>query len=146
MHLHGFFGARVALWSISTCKSKWQHYHRGKIKFSRNLTTSTTGPEFMEPVAGISPWSMQMQVVKALCSGERKKASDLLLDFGYRSRSLKADDFVGILKYCARSPDPLFVVEIWRLMELKDVSMNNICSSLMMKALCKGGYLDEVNY
>lgn len=67
----------------------------------------------MEPVAGISPWSMQMQVVKALCSGERKKASDLLLDFGYRSRSLKADDFVGILKYCARSPDPLVCQIAW---------------------------------
>ncbi|XP_057445914.1 pentatricopeptide repeat-containing protein At1g76280 isoform X2 [Lotus japonicus] len=129
MHLHGF-RARVALWSISNC----QYHHSRKIKFSRNLATSTTG---------LSPWSMQKQVVDALCSGERKKASDLLLDFGYRSRSLKADDFVGILNYCARSPDPLFVVEIWRLMELKDVSMNNICSSLMMEALCKGGYLDE---
>jgi len=31
-------------------------------------------------------------------------------------------------------------------MESKGVSMNNICSSLMMEALCKGGYLEEVNY
>nr|KYP65227.1 Pentatricopeptide repeat-containing protein At1g76280 family [Cajanus cajan] len=36
-----------------------------------------------------------------------------------------------------------FVMELWRFMELKGVSMNNICSSLMMQALCKGGYLKE---
>jgi len=39
-----------------------------------------------------------------------------------------------------------FVMEIWRFMELKGVSMNDICSSLMIEALCKGGYLEEVNY
>ncbi|XP_027940723.1 pentatricopeptide repeat-containing protein At1g76280 isoform X2 [Vigna unguiculata] len=86
---------------------------------------------------------MQMQVLKALCSGERKKASDLLLGFGSRTHLLTADDFLHIFKYCARSPDPLFVMEIWRFMESKGVSMNNICSSLMMEALCKGGYLEE---
>lgn len=51
--------------------------------------------------------SMQMQILEALRSGERKKASDLLLDFGHTSHSLTADDFVDIFKYCARSPDPL---------------------------------------
>ncbi|CAJ1972615.1 unnamed protein product [Sphenostylis stenocarpa] len=86
---------------------------------------------------------MQMQVVRALCSGERKKASDLLLGFDSRTLSLTADDFLHIFKYCARSPDPLFVIEIWRFMELKGISMNNRCSSLMMEALCKGGYLEE---
>ncbi|XP_017430148.1 pentatricopeptide repeat-containing protein At1g76280 isoform X3 [Vigna angularis] len=85
----------------------------------------------------------QMQVLKALCSGERKKASDLLLDFGSRTHSLTADDFLHIFKYCARSPDPLFVMEIRRFMESKGVSMNNQCSSLMIEALCKGGYLEE---
>ncbi|TKY57582.1 Pentatricopeptide repeat-containing protein [Spatholobus suberectus] len=140
MHMHGF-RARVFLRSISLCKSKWHHHHvrGGQIHFSQNLTF-TTGPEFMEFVAGPS---VQMQVVKALCSGERRKASDLLLDFGSRSHSLTADDFVDIFKYCARSPDPLFVMEIWRFMELKGVSMNNMCSSLMIQALCKGGYLEE---
>ncbi|KAL2976267.1 hypothetical protein AAZX31_14G208400 [Glycine max] len=87
---------------------------------------------------------MQRQVVEALHSGDRKKASDLLSDFGSRSRhSLTADHFVHIFEYCARSPDSLFVMEILRFMELKGVSMNNICSSLMMQALCNGGYLEE---
>ncbi|KAK7321837.1 hypothetical protein VNO77_32824 [Canavalia gladiata] len=136
--MHGF-RARVFLRPISLCKSQWHHHHGGETHFSRNLS-ATTGPEFMEPVAGSS---MQMQIIKALCSGDRRKASDLLLDFGSRSHSLTANDFVDILKYCARSPDPLFVMEIWRFMELKGVSMNNICISLMMQTLCKGSYLEE---
>ncbi|KAL5129320.1 Pentatricopeptide repeat-containing protein [Glycine soja] len=112
----------------------------GQIHFSQNLT-STAGREFTE--FATEP-SMQRQVVEALHSGDRKKASDLLSDFGSRSRhSLTADHFVHIFEYCARSPDPLFVMEILRFMELKGVSMNNICSSLMMQALCNGGYLEE---
>ncbi|KAH1214727.1 Pentatricopeptide repeat-containing protein [Glycine max] len=141
MHMYGY-RARVFLRSISLCKSKWHnhHLHGSLIHFSQNLT-STAGREFTE--FATEP-SMQRQVVEALHSGDRKKASDLLSDFGSRSRhSLTADHFVHIFEYCARSPDPLFVMEILRFMELKGVSMNNICSSLMMQALCNGGYLEE---
>ncbi|WVY89052.1 hypothetical protein V8G54_037967 (chloroplast) [Vigna mungo] len=137
MHMHRF-RARVFLRSISLCKSKLHEHHGAQIHFSQNRTS--TGPGFVE--FETEP-SMQMQVLKALCSGERKKASDLLLDFGSRTHSLTADDFLHIFKYCARSPDPLFVMEIRRFMESKGVSMNNKCSSLMMEALCKGGYLEE---
>ncbi|XP_068475466.1 pentatricopeptide repeat-containing protein At1g76280 isoform X3 [Phaseolus vulgaris] len=138
MHMHRF-RARVFLRSISLCKSKWHQHHGAQFLFSQNRT-STTGPKFMEFAA--EP-SMQLQVLKALCSGQRKKASDLLLDFGSRTQSLTADDFLHIFKFCARSPDPVFVMEIWRFMELKGVRMNDTCSSLMMQALCKGGYLEE---
>lgn len=62
------------------------------------------GPGFMEPVAGSS---MQLQIVKALRSGDRKKASHLLRDFGRRGHSLSVNDFVDIFKYCAQSPDPM---------------------------------------
>ncbi|XP_028784622.1 pentatricopeptide repeat-containing protein At1g76280 isoform X2 [Neltuma alba] len=86
---------------------------------------------------------MQMQIVDALRLGERRRASNLLLEFGYGSHSLRADDFFIIIKYCAQSPDPLFVMEIWRLMEARDISLNHICLFLMMKALCRGGYLEE---
>ncbi|XP_022638320.1 pentatricopeptide repeat-containing protein At1g76280 isoform X4 [Vigna radiata var. radiata] len=137
MNMHRF-RARVFLRSISLCKSKWHQHHGAQIHFSQNRTS--TGPGFVE--FETEP-SMQMQVLKALCSGERKKASDLLLDFGSRTHSLTADDFLHIFKYCARSPDPLFVMEIRRFMELKGVSMNIICSSLMIEALCKGGCLEE---
>lgn len=59
--------------------------------------------------------SLQVQIVDALCSGERRKASSLLLDLGNRNQSIKADDFVYILKHCARSPDPLVSCSIWNL-------------------------------
>ncbi|CAB4298540.1 unnamed protein product [Prunus armeniaca] len=139
--------------------------------------------------------SMQMQTVDALRLGERGKASNLLLNLGRGNDSLRADDFVYILNYCAKSPDPLkieftcvlseimrvsafellifvpdygtvksvkgkpsklyidtfcamnmfisFVMETWRIMDEKEISLNNICSLLMVQALCKGGYLEE---
>lgn len=61
----------------------------------------------MKHVAGSSSGSMQMQIIEALRLGERKKASDLLSDFGHKSHSLRANDFVDIFKYCSQSPDPL---------------------------------------
>ena len=50
---------------------------------------------------------MQMRIVHALCLGERSKASSLLLKLGRGNYSLRANDFIYILNYCARSPDPL---------------------------------------
>ncbi|CAL8113903.1 unnamed protein product [Prunus armeniaca] len=87
--------------------------------------------------------SIRMQTVDALRLGERGKASNLLLNLGRGNDSLRADDFVYILNYCAKSPDPLFVMETWRIMDEKEISLNNICSLLMVQALCKGGYLEE---
>ncbi|XP_062092087.1 pentatricopeptide repeat-containing protein At1g76280 isoform X2 [Humulus lupulus] len=86
---------------------------------------------------------LNMQIVDALCSGERSKASSLLLSLRHENYSLRANDFVFILNYCARSPDPLFVMETWRVMEENEISPDTITSLLMMRALCKGGYLDE---
>lgn len=51
--------------------------------------------------------SMQMQIIDALRFGERSKASSLLLSLTHGNYSPRANDFVSILKYCARSPDPL---------------------------------------
>lgn len=50
---------------------------------------------------------MQIQIVDALRLGERGKASNLLLNLSQGNDLLGADDFVYILNYCARSPDPL---------------------------------------
>ncbi|PNY15757.1 pentatricopeptide repeat-containing protein at1g76280-like protein [Trifolium pratense] len=111
--------------------------YKPAIQFYRNITTTTIGPEFIESSAA-------SLILKALRSGDRKKASHLLLDFGHTSHSLSsANDFVNIFKYCVQSPDPLFAMEIWRLMELKGISIDNTCSSLMMRALCKGVYTEE---
>ncbi|PSS31201.1 Pentatricopeptide repeat-containing protein [Actinidia chinensis var. chinensis] len=87
--------------------------------------------------------SVQMQIVNALRLGERSKASSLLSDIACRSNSLTANDFVYILEYCARSPDPLFVMETWRIMGEKDVCVDDKCYLLIIRALCKGGYLEE---
>lgn len=84
-----------------------------------------------------------MQIVNALHLGERSKASNLLLDLGHGNNSLRPDDFVNILNYCARSPDPLFVMETWRLMEERETGLNEKCYLLIIQALCKGGYLEE---
>ncbi|MBA0823239.1 hypothetical protein Goarm_019983 [Gossypium armourianum] len=89
--------------------------------------------------------SIQVQIVDALRLGERSRASSLLLDLGNGNQSLKANDFVYILNYCARSPDPLFVMETWRLMEEKEIDLNNTCYLLMVRALCRGGYLEEAS-
>lgn len=50
---------------------------------------------------------LQVQIVDALRSGERRGASALLLKLTQGNYSLSADDFHGILKYCARSVDPV---------------------------------------
>ncbi|XP_022132697.1 pentatricopeptide repeat-containing protein At1g76280 isoform X2 [Momordica charantia] len=86
---------------------------------------------------------MQMQIVDALRLGDRSSASNLLMELGQEKHSLTADNFVRILSYCAGSPDPLFVMETWRIMEDRGIFLNNTCSLLMIEALCKGGYLDE---
>lgn len=49
----------------------------------------------------------QMQIVDALRLGDRSSASSMLMELGQEKHSLTADSFVGILRYCARSPDPL---------------------------------------
>ncbi|KAK4275054.1 hypothetical protein QN277_018196 [Acacia crassicarpa] len=141
------FRARVVLRSTveSFCKSKWHQYGdelAGELCTQRTFST-TRSTDFVESGAGSTTRVLQMQIVDALRLGERRRASDLLLEFGYGSHSLRADDFVDIIKYCARSPDPLFVMEIWRLLEARDINLNHICSSLMLQALCRGGYLEE---
>ncbi|VVA34429.1 PREDICTED: pentatricopeptide repeat-containing [Prunus dulcis] len=45
--------------------------------------------------------------------------------------------------FCAMDMFISFVMETWRIMDEKEISLNNICSLLMVHALCKGGYLEE---
>ncbi|KAL4310638.1 hypothetical protein GQ457_01G008730 [Hibiscus cannabinus] len=87
--------------------------------------------------------SFQVQIVDALRLGERSRASSLLLDFGNGNQSLQPNDFVYILNYCAKSPDPLFVMETLRLMVEKEIGLNEKCYYCMVQALCRGGYLEE---
>lgn len=54
-----------------------------------------------------------MQIVNALRSGQRDQASALLSNLGRVYDSPRAEDFVFVLDYCARSPDPLVCKVIW---------------------------------
>ncbi|XP_052201836.1 pentatricopeptide repeat-containing protein At1g76280 isoform X2 [Diospyros lotus] len=114
----------------------------GRLEKVQNFTAlsghSSLGPG-TEPILR----TLQVQTVNALRFGERSRASSLLLDVGNGNHPLTANDFVHILEYCARSPDPLFVLETWRIMGEKDVYVDNKSYLLILQALCKGGYLEE---
>ncbi|XP_051126497.1 pentatricopeptide repeat-containing protein At1g76280 isoform X2 [Andrographis paniculata] len=87
--------------------------------------------------------SLQRDIVGALRLGERNKASKLLYELGSASQGLLAKDFVYILQYCATEPDPLFVMETWKVMKEKDIELSEKCYFLTIRALSKAGYLKE---
>ncbi|CAA6671155.1 unnamed protein product [Spirodela intermedia] len=70
-------------------------------------------------------------------------ASKMLLSFGRRASPFQGEDFVCILDYCARAPDPLFALETWKIMNEKSVHINKKYWSFIVQALSKGGYLKE---
>ncbi|XP_042480885.1 pentatricopeptide repeat-containing protein At1g76280 isoform X2 [Macadamia integrifolia] len=105
--------------------------------------SSFTGQSFFRLKGESIIRSVQAQVVDALRCGERERASNLLSNVSTGSDSLRSDDFLYILDYCARSPDPLFVMETWRIMEEKEVAISRRCYFRIIRALCKGGYVEE---
>ncbi|XP_058115028.1 pentatricopeptide repeat-containing protein At1g76280 isoform X2 [Magnolia sinica] len=90
-----------SLYSPRSCEARSNVV--GRMEFSRM---------FVEGLGHFRSWeqsvarSMQVQIVNALCSGERDQASKLLSNLGH-GNGLRDDDFLFILDYCARSPDPL---------------------------------------
>ncbi|KAG6683354.1 hypothetical protein I3842_12G007500 [Carya illinoinensis] len=137
--------ARAPLRSVADylCKSKHERRNVAEnLGFYRALMT-TKGVEFLAHGTESTTRSLQMKIVDSLRLGERSKASNLLLDLGHANHSLRPDDFVHILNYCSRSPDPLFVMETWRLMEEREIGIDKLCYLLIIQALCKGGYLEE---
>ncbi|KAI4388505.1 hypothetical protein MLD38_000826 [Melastoma candidum] len=89
------------------------------------------------------PRHIQMQIINALRSGDRTRASKLLLNLSEGNQSPRAGDFIHLLDYCAKSPDPLFAVETARVFHEKKIHMSDTYQILTMQALCKGGYLEE---
>lgn len=87
--------------------------------------------------------SMQVQIINALYLGERNRASYLLSEIAGTSDILGADSFKYILHYCAKSPDPLFAMETWGMMEEKKVTLRRTCCFRVVESLCKGGYIKE---
>lgn len=139
---------RASLWLLadsrhtSKLKEKARSNVSGRMGFSGRFTNSEGYSNFIfrEKLVGRS---LQVQIVNALRSGQRDQASALLSNLGRVYDSLRAEDFVFVLDYCARSPDPLFVLETWRLMEEKTIVLNRKCWIFIIRALSKGGYLEE---
>jgi len=88
---------------------------------------------------------LQLQIVDALRSGERQGASALLFKLIQGNYSLSADDFHDILYYCARSPDPVFVMETYSVMCKKEISLDSRSLLFIVKSLCNGGHLDKAS-
>ncbi|KAK6256990.1 hypothetical protein QUC31_000449 [Theobroma cacao] len=139
---------RIPLRSVADtlCKSKSREHGRrnvnGRLELCRTVAT-INGHVFLGYGEESRTKTLQLQIVDALRLGERSRASRLLSDLGDGNQPLKADDIVYILNYCAKSPDPLFFMETWRLIEEKEIGLNNKCYLLMVQALCRGGYLEE---
>ncbi|KAM0941752.1 putative tetratricopeptide-like helical domain superfamily, pentacotripeptide-repeat region of PRORP [Dioscorea sansibarensis] len=87
--------------------------------------------------------SLQHQIIDALQFGERDKASEMLLKLSHEDSCLGADSFTFILEYCARTPDPMFVMETWQVMKEKAIDANKRCCRYITQALIRGGYFKE---
>ncbi|XP_004292914.1 PREDICTED: pentatricopeptide repeat-containing protein At1g76280 [Fragaria vesca subsp. vesca] len=136
--------ARFPLRSIA---ESLPHFQRRRIGDERlyhsQARTGSSGRNVLCNGAVSTAMDLQRRIVEALRLGKRGEASNLLLRLSQGNDLRGADDFVHVLDYCAASPDPLFVMEAWRIMNEKEISLNSPCSSLMVKALCEGGYLEE---
>ncbi|KAJ0986773.1 hypothetical protein J5N97_005129 [Dioscorea zingiberensis] len=87
--------------------------------------------------------SVQQQIIDALHFGERERASKMLLKLGHGDSCLDADSFTFILEYCARAPDPMFVMETWNVMKENAIDVNKRCCRYITQALIRGGYFKE---
>ncbi|XP_050366635.1 pentatricopeptide repeat-containing protein At1g76280 [Argentina anserina] len=137
--------ARFRLRSIADSYSDLHRRRVGSERLcsSQAPSTSSSGQDALWNGAVSSANMLQKKIIEALHAGERDEASKLLLSLS-RGNDLKgANDFVHILRYCATSPDPLFAMETWKIMDEKEISLDDKCSLSMVKALCKGGYLEE---
>ncbi|KAI3922004.1 hypothetical protein MKX01_005693 [Papaver californicum] len=86
-------------------------------------------------------YNLQVEIVNALRLGKRDKAINLLWKLSSGSVSLRDDDFIYILDYCAKAPDPVFVLETWSLMKEKEIGMKKKCHMFVIQALAKGNHL-----
>ncbi|XP_026402688.1 pentatricopeptide repeat-containing protein At1g76280-like [Papaver somniferum] len=87
-------------------------------------------------------YNLQVEIVNALRLGKRDEAVNLLWKLSSGSDSLRDDDFIYILEYCAKAPDPVFVLETWSLMKEKEIGMKKKCHLFVIQALAKGNHLD----
>uniref|UniRef100_A0A1D1YHD1 Pentatricopeptide repeat-containing protein At1g76280 n=1 Tax=Anthurium amnicola TaxID=1678845 RepID=A0A1D1YHD1_9ARAE len=110
---------------------------------TRSFVALSPGHNHLHYRGRLTDKHLQGQIVNVLRSGDKDKASKMLLSIGKHASFLRAEDFVNILDYCARSPDPLFVLETWRIMNENAVHIDKRCWTFIIQALSNGGYLKE---
>ncbi|MCL7040033.1 hypothetical protein MKW94_010790 [Papaver nudicaule] len=86
-------------------------------------------------------YSLQREIINALRLGKRVEATNLLWSLSSRSDSLRDDDFIYILDYCAKAPDPVFVLETCSSMKEKEISMKDKCQMFVIQSLTRGNHL-----
>ncbi|XP_039116782.1 pentatricopeptide repeat-containing protein At1g76280 isoform X2 [Dioscorea cayenensis subsp. rotundata] len=67
----------------------------------------------------------------------------MLLKLSQEGGCLGADSFTFILEYCARTPDPMFVMETWQVMKQKAIDVNKRSCRYITQAFIRGGYFKE---
>ena len=86
------------------------YYHPFYVLFPLSLIDlmlPCAGNEFIQCQDESTRKVLREKIIDALRSGERPGASALLSKLIHGNNPLSADDFHGVLKYCARSPDPV---------------------------------------
>ncbi|XP_020572302.1 pentatricopeptide repeat-containing protein At1g76280 isoform X2 [Phalaenopsis equestris] len=85
----------------------------------------------------------QIKIINALRLGQRNRAQEMFVDLCCMNESSNAEDFDYILEYCARTPDPLFVLEAWKVMAKNEIAMRKKSYLCIIQAFSKGGYFKE---
>ncbi|WOK92039.1 pentatricopeptide repeat-containing protein [Canna indica] len=123
---------RKRCWKNGICRTQSSNTFPVSHDFSNYHLRNNVGSRFA-----------QLQVVNALRMGDRQRASKILLNIGEVNGYLSANDFACILEYCAHTPDPLFAMETWKIMEKKSIDINNRSCGFILQAFSKGGYIKE---
>ncbi|XP_057866655.1 pentatricopeptide repeat-containing protein At1g76280 isoform X2 [Cryptomeria japonica] len=90
--------------------------------------------------------SLQVRIHEALRLGNTKMTINLLCHLGSMEDSLTSEDCMFLLESCWRFPDPEYALELWRLMDEKRLEIKRSGYLCILRALTKGGYLDEALY
>lgn len=75
------------------------------------MTFYFVGISYLSHKENVTNKHIEMQIVNVLRLGNTQRASNLLLNLVSTYRSLKEQDFIYILDYCARTPDPLVMIK-----------------------------------
>ncbi|KAH9297348.1 hypothetical protein KI387_029030, partial [Taxus chinensis] len=106
----------------------------------------STGSKVSRDGAFLFKQSLQGHIHDALHLGDTKMAINLLSHLGSMEGSLESEDCMFLLEYCWSFPDPEFALELWRFIDERNLNIKQSGYLYILRALSKGGYLDEALY